>query len=231
MRGTGCRGRAASGGALRSIFPACRTRPRHRPSGHRDAVSVECATPPPRPDRSARTALGRATARFGAEERGTVVVESAVALCVVVVAFAAVMEIVSTVYESDRMARAARAVARAAAVEASLDGNAGACAAIRRELRLADDFDCDAWDISVERGVLPSELSGALDSVAPSGSGDMVLVRIVWTRDLWSIPNVVPAANAADDPPESDPEDASTDPDSGRMRLVAIGVAHGEPVG
>ena len=223
MSGTGCRGRAASLVALRSILSACSTRPSRRPSGGDAGVRGDFASAPIRP------ALRRAVARFGAGEQGGVGVESAIALSVVVLALAAVVEIVSAVYESDRMARAARAVARAAAVEATLDGGTGACAAIRRELRLAADHDCNGWQISVDRGVQPSELAGALGSTAPSGTGEMVLVQIAWTRNVWSIPEVVPTANAADDPPDSDPDDAPSDADSGLMRLVAIGLARSEP--
>ena len=231
MRGTWCRGREASGGALRSVLVACRKRLRHSLSRHCDAEPFRSASPSTRPNRTVLAALRRATVRFAAAERGGVAVESAIALSVVVVALAAVVAIVNTAYESDRMARAARAVARAAAVEATLDGGTGACAAIRGELHLADDFDCVGWQISVVRGVLPSELPGVLASTASSGTGDMVLVRITWTRDVWSIPEIVDPANAADDPPDSDPDDDRSDADPGFMRLVAIGLARGEPTG
>ena len=103
------------------------------------------------------------------------------------------MEIVNGTLESDRMHRAARAVAQATA----LDPSADPCAAIRREFDLASDFDCSAWTITVRRGVLPSKLSDALGSASADGTGDMMLVRIDWSRDTWSFPNVFPAANAS----------------------------------
>ena len=134
------------------------------------------------------------------------------------------MEIVNTALESDRMGRATRAVAQATA----LDPNADACAAIRRELRLADDFDCTAWAITVHRGVLPSNLSAALGSGSPGATGDMVLVRIDWSQPAWSLANLVPAANAADDSGE-DPPDESAGPRL--VSRVAIGLARSESPG
>ena len=128
-------------------------------------------------------------------------------------AFAGLMEIVDTAFESDRMHRAARAVAQATA----LDPTANACAAIRRELDLASAFDCSAWTITVRPGVLPSKLSNALGSASAAGTGDMVLVRIDWSRDAWSLPNVVPAANASATPR--------------LVSRIAIALARSEPPG
>jgi len=137
-----------------------------------------------------------------------------VAISLAVAAFAGLMEIVDTVFESDRMHRAARAVAQATA----LDPNADACAAIRRELGLASDFDCAAWTITVRRGVLPSNLSDALGSASAGGTGDMVLVRLDWSRDAWSFPNVVPGANASND-------------SASLVSQIAVGLARSEPQG
>ena len=151
---------------------------------------------------------------FWPGEHGGIALETAVAISLAVFAFAGLMEIVNTAFESDRMHRAARAVAQATA----LDPNADACAAIRRELRLASNVDCSAWTITVRRGVLPSKLSDALESASAAGTGDMVLIQIDWSRDAWSFPNVVPAANASNA--------------SASLRLVshtAIGLARSEP--
>ena len=121
-------------------------------------------------------------------------------------------------YTTDRMARAARAAARAFA----LDANADACAAIRREFHLADEFDCGAkWTISVDQGVSPTALPATLDAGATAGTGEMVLVRITWTRDLWSF------IDAVEDDTESDDDEAVATP--GLMTLVAIGLARSEP--
>ena len=148
---------------------------------------------------------------------------TALAISVVVAAFAGLMEIVNTAFESDRMNRAARAAAQATA----LDPNADACAAIRRELRLTDDFDCAPWAITVHRGVLPSNLADALGSGSPDGTGDMVLVRIDWRRPLWSFRNVVPPANADGDTGADEPDGS---PDPGLVSRIAIGLARSEPL-
>ena len=128
------------------------------------------------------------------------------------------MEIVDASYTTDRMARAARAAARALA----LDANANACAAIRREFHLAEKFDCGAkWAITVDHGVSPTALPATLDASATAGAGEMVLVRITWTRDLWSF------IDAVEDDTESDDDEAVATP--GLMTLVAIGLARSEP--
>ena len=167
--------------------------------------------------------------RFRAKEDGGTGLENAIAIAFVVAAFAGLMEIVGTAFESDRMHRAARAAAQATA----LDANADACAAIRRELGLADAFDCSAWAITVHQGVLPSDLADALGSGSPDGTGDMVLVRIGWSRAAWSFANVVPAANAAEDDPDAaddaGEDDPDASPDPGLLSLVAIGLARSEP--
>ena len=190
-----------------------------------------------------RTAL----AGFGRGERGGVAIENAIAIVVLVGAFAGLMEIVSTVFESDRMGRAARAAAQATA----LNPHADACAAIRRELRLDEDFDCSAWTITVHQGVLASELADVLQAKAPAGSGDMVLVRIDWSRTAWSFGNVVPTAHAAGEGGEAGESGEAGDGGEGGeagesgeageaaesgpaetpslTSLIAIGVARSEP--
>ena len=179
---------------------------------------------------SSRAGLRCALRRFAVESRGGVAIENTIAIVVLVGAFAGLMEIVSTVFESDRVGRAARAAAQATA----LNPNADACAAIRRELRLDEDFDCSAWRITVHRGVLASELADALQAKAPPGSGDMVLVRIDWSRTAWSFGNVVPTAHAAGEGGEDG--DGGEDGESGPAETlaltshIAIGVARSEPL-
>lgn len=197
------------GHGLRSMFRQCRSDPGRQAAG---ASTPQGAAPSPRvapPGQSRR----RSIRSFWPQEHGGTALETAFATSLAVAALAGLMEIVNTVFESDRMHRAARAVAQATA----LDPNADACAVIRGELRLASSFDCSAWTITVRRGVLPSRLSNALGSANAGGTGDMVLVRIDWTHDAWSLPNVVPAANASANP-----------------RLVshiAVGLARSEPPG
>ena len=137
---------------------------------------------------------------------------------VLVVGFAGLMEIVNASYTGDRMARAARAAARVLALDPSADPKATACAAIQRELELAEDFDCEtAWTLDVKLGVAPSALPATLDAGATTGSGDMVVVRIRWDRDVWSFDGPLLDANADDDAA-----------DAGTVRMVAIGIARCE---
>lgn len=202
------------GRGLRSMFRRRRNEPGRKTAG----VAISRAGAPTPRDAHPGQSRRRAIRSFWPKEHGGTALETAFAISLAVAAFAGLMEIVDVAFESDRMNRAARAAAQATA----LDPNADACAAIRRELRLADGFDCTAWTVTVHRGVLPSNLSNALGLASASGTGDMVLVRIDWGRAAWPLTNVVPAANAANAAP-----DASANP-----RLVsgiAIGLARSEP--
>ena len=157
------------GRGLRSVFRRRRNDPGRQTAGAsilRTGAPSPCDAPP---GQSRRGAIRS----FWSKEHGGAALETAVAISLAVAAFAGLMEIVNTAFESDRMHRAARAVAQATA----LDPNADACAAIRRELRLASNVDCSAWTITVRRGVLPSKLSDALASASAAGTGDMVLVQ------------------------------------------------------
>ena len=147
-------------------------------------------------------------------------IESAFALTVLVVAFAGLMEIVQASYTDDRMGRAARAAARVLA----LDPTADACAAIRSEFHLAPDFDCGAWTLTPYFGVAPSALPATLDAAVTTGTGDMVLVRIGWNRNLRAFDGLAQEANA-DDGLEDAGDDAA---DAGIVRMVAIGLARCE---
>ena len=184
----------------------------------------------PRPQAGGRARGFRAAGLRGAlrgfrrGQRGATTIETAIAIVILVVGLAGLIEIVNASYTTDRMARAARAAARALA----LNGNADACAAIRREFRLDDEFNCGAkWTITVDQGVSATALPATLDAGATAGTGDMVLVRITWTRDLWSFIDAVPEVNAVEDDTESDDDEATPNP--GLMTLVAIGLARSEP--
>ena len=196
------------GHGLRSLFRRRRNDPGRQTAG---ASIPRAAAPSPRdgpPGHSRR----RAMRSFWPGEDGGSALETAVAIALAVAALAGLMEIVNGAFESDRMHRAARAAAQATA----LDPNADACAAIRGELRLADEFDCTAWTITVHKGVLPSTLAGVLGGAAHAGTGDMVLVRVDWSRAAWPFANLLPAANAAAHP--------------GSGSRVAIGFARSEPL-
>ena len=130
---------------------------------------------------------------------------------------------------SDKLARAARAAARAVALlpaapasESALD--AVACRAVRSELGLGPDVACDErWTITIDAYPTPAALlagaGGGDMGVARGGddppageNGDMILVRI-GTRAPVPLGWLLSDANAADDDP---------------LRVVAIGVARNE---
>ena len=158
--------------------------------------------------------LRSASRAFLREEHGSVTVETAVAILVLVVALAALMEIVHTVYTDDRMARAARAAARALAVDPTAD----ACAAIRRELQLSDDFVCaTTLTLKVDLGVDPGALPTTLDAGVTANSGDLAVVRIGWNRDRWSFDGALRDADANDDAA-----------DTGTVSMLVLGLARCE---
>jgi hypothetical protein len=146
----------------------------------------------PRPHRPhhGSMGLGAALRRFRRGDRGGVAIESAIAIVILVVGFAGLMEIVQASYADDRMARAARAAARSLALDPGADSEASkanACVAIRRELDLAEDFPCEtAWELIPELGVSPNSLPATLGDSATAGTGDMVLVQIKWNREAFS---------------------------------------------
>ena len=145
------------------------------------------------------------------QTRASVAIESAAAITVLVLGFGGLMEIVQASYTDDRMGRAARAAARALA----LDPSADTCASIRREIGLADDFDCGAaWTLKVDLGVDPASLPATLEEEAGAVSGDMVLVRIGWSRDRWSF--------------EAPVQDENPDDDAGAVPMAAFGLARCE---
>ena len=161
-------------------------------------------------------------------------VEGAIAISVLVAAFASLMAIVQESYATDQMGRAARAVARAVALDAQADH----CAAIRRELGLAASFDCASqWQITVDIGVSPSNLSTMLagGTVNGTANGELILVRIGWKQeasesdtDSQSASEPVGANSVSGDSTDdsTDPVDAQTD--ASPVPMVAMGVARSE---
>ena len=122
--------------------------------------------------------------RFARSERAATALETALALGVLVVAFALLINIVGEVYAEDRGHRGAQAVARTVALNPSADP----WAVLRRELGLDETHNCaelvgnapgacDGWTLSVAAGVAPASLAGAVGGTAVS-DGDMVLVRL-----------------------------------------------------
>ena len=123
-------------------------------------------------------------------QRGSVAIESVLAISVLVVMCGGLMAIAHAAYTEDRMGRAARAAARAIALAPDASANDAtrfvvACKAIKRELDLDPEFDCDrAWTISIETGLAPMSLAGGAN---PDGvSGDLVLVEIEWRQPPWA---------------------------------------------
>lgn len=174
--------------------------------------------------RAARPPAG-APRRHPGCERGGVAVESAIALAILVGAFAGLMHVVGTVFAGDEMGRGARAVARALA----LDPNADPWTVLGRELGrdaalcpgwtdTTTSAECGGWTLVITRGVSPGGLEAALGG-GTAAAGEMVLVRIEGTRPAWSSGGVVPDADAQ-----------GAGADSGAsVNLLAIGLARSEP--
>lgn len=124
------------------------------------------------------------TRRFLLSERGGVALESAIALSVLISAFAGLMHIVGDVYADDQTGRGARAVARALA----LDPSADPWAALKREGGLdasaacpawtATANTCDGWTLKIDRGVSPAALPDDLAAGVSSHDGELVFVRL-----------------------------------------------------
>ena len=209
------------------------------------------------------------TGRFLRCERASAAIEGAFAIFVLFGAFAGLMEIVNTVYTEDRMGRGARTVARALALNPSadpwkalaeeIDLDAASCS-VRIDNKPTDsapgnvcDADCtvcDEWKLEINGGVSPKDLTKALGGGA-AADGEMILVRLLKSRDPWRFLDVMPAAQAAPQPAPSTQapqsvqtstsQTAQSTPDaqsgntgtskSERVEMVAIGLARSEPEG
>lgn len=138
------------------------------------------------------------------------------AIGVLTIAFGGLVEIMRTAYVGDTMDRAARAAARAVALVPDTAAtpdvlHSTACAAIRRELDLGPAFDCNTqWVLAVDTGLTAK---GLLED-SEDRDGDMVRVRIQWDRQPWDIVHSLTNEDGEDDE---------------LGRLIAIGVARGEP--
>ena len=156
-----------------------------------------------RPRRLSRpTSLRSAARHFRRRQRGSVAIESALGITILVISLAIVMEIVSAAYTSDQMSRAARAAARSLALNPPANQNEAddtACASIIRELDLPADFVCNnntaGWTINIDTDLVPEDLPKTLDPGlgTVAGNGDMVFVRIGWDRDAFTLGDGDPA--------------------------------------
>ena len=125
----------------------------------------------------------RSVRRFARGQCAAAAIEAALGITVLVVTLAVLMEIVDEVYTRDAMARAARAAARALAIDAGADP----CVAIRRELNRSENFDCDTQlKAQAYHEVTPEMLSATLDAGAVGGGGELVLYTIAWEEPPWS---------------------------------------------
>ena len=148
----------------------------------------------------------RARRFIGPGQRGSTTIETAVGIFILVASLGGLMESVGAAFDSDRMARAARAAARSLA----LDPAADACAAIRRELGLPDDFDCGSkWTLDIDEDLTPSDFTAdttdltSLNPGAPlagSGDGHMVMVRIGTRADPPELAELLAMALARREP-------------------------------
>lgn len=158
---------------------------------------------------------------FWRARRAAVALETAIAVPVLLFAFAGLMEIVHSAYVSDNMNRAARAAARAIAIAPDSEAGAGAldsvaCTAIRRELKLVEGFDCGAsWTLTVDTDLTPSALLAGGDGGDGEADGDLVVVRIAWSREPWEIGQLIASLDEEDGEPD---------------RRIAVGIARREPV-
>lgn len=133
--------------------------------------------------------------RFARETRGAAVVEAAIAITFATMFFAALMQVVSTAYTTDRLERAARAAARAVALLPSAPASDAAlrtvaCNAIRNELSLPATETCsEDWTFTVEAYEDPAALRAGTARGAGTAvggdDGDIVAVRISWTPPVF----------------------------------------------
>ncbi len=134
---------------------------------------------------------GRRRSRFGSfvyARRGAVAIESALAIMALMVVLAGLMAIAHTTYSDDRMGRAARAAARAVALVTDASATKAkltevACKAIKEELDLPDDFECNQTWVKVSADLKPSTLEAGTNG--NGDAGDMVLVEIYWEPTVW----------------------------------------------
>ena len=106
-------------------------------------------------------------------------------IAILVIACGGLMAVAHAAYTDDRLARAARAAARAVAFVTEASPTPAtlasvACGAIKSELQLAADFDCATkLTMTVTTDLVPTALATGTN---PDGeSGDIVLVKIGWS--------------------------------------------------
>ena len=166
--------------------------------------------------------FARAAGRFAGGTRAVAALEAAISITFAALFFAALMQIVSTAFQADRLERAARAAARAVALLPSAPASAAAlntvaCNAIRRELALDAGETCTgAWTVAIETYETPAALRDetprAAGGTIGGEDGDIVAVKISWTPPVFSW---LARAAAADPEPDAGDAAADSDADSG----------------
>lgn len=140
------------------------------------------------PRRLSRSTSLRSTARhFRRGQCGSVAIESALGITVLVISLSVVMEIVSAAYTSDRMSRAAALNPPTNQTEA----DDTACNGIIRELDLPTGFVCNTeWTIDIDTDLVPDDLPKTLDPGlgVVAGNGDMYRVHALPFRDSTQLP-------------------------------------------
>ena len=185
----------------------------------------------PAPRGGFENALPRRLRCFARQTRGAAVVEAAIAITFATMFFAALMQVVSTAYTTDRLERAARAAARAVALLPAAPASDAAlrtvaCNAIRAELSLPVTETCDEdWTFTVEAYRDPAALRagtarGAGTTIGGE-DGDIVAVRISWTPPVFRWLAAAAGADDGGEDPDSgggdagDGDDGGADADSG----------------
>lgn len=154
---------------------------------------------------------------FLRSKEGAGPIASLLAILVILLSLAGVVEIVRSAYAADKYRRAAWSAAYHLALSPNIWGNehlenALACDVIKAELELSATFDCGStWTLDVYTGVSPMNLLHDTSPDPQETHASMVVVEIGWTSLPWS--------------------SLSTDSqDNGVRSRVARGVARGEPL-
>ena len=209
--------------------------------------AARLAPAPPVRSRGSRVAAppDGALRSFRGDQRGTATIGAAIAISILVAAFAALMGIVHEIYVEDRMERGARAAVRAVSLAATAPASEKAlkdiaCKAVERELGEDEGEACACWTVEVEAFETPQALSGGQPrgAGAPHGgeNADMVLVRV--RRPYWDFLSTPVRADSgsADSGSEADgseaagsESDAGSCPDTSKAaEIVVAAVARNE---
>ena len=224
-----------SGSASPDAWPSRRFPPGRRANGGARGRLVA-----PARLRRLRAALGR----FLLGVRGAAAIETALSVGVLVIAFAGIMQAVTTVFVDDQTGRAARAAARMLALDPDADPwrpvwhelHPGTTHSCTTDWTATDLGTCGGWKLAVVRDVSPAALAAALDpgTTVPAGAGDAGdLVLVGLSAPPAPVPGVR-TASASSNGNGNAGSNGSASANAPRtaadlVRMDAIGVARGEP--